>query len=374
MQSYVDSITGTLQRKTSRIGFSDLHEIARTLRRVYKLLKRGDELTSQQRVQMMCAGVASQRAVVVLGEEGGERTAMHSRASHLIFLMLCMAAARCARNGGAHAAWDGILCSWKKTAHAEGLFRDADPSNVAQVMDAALGMQAELLRQSAKPADDSLAHAYYAAARARLEGSLFGDSGGATTATLHFSDTLSRYSAEERENELSFVVSAAEAEAGQAAFRDLLTSFCAPRRYVPTRNRLAPTREASRQLAVECADVVSEAHALAMRGACEVWKHESDPVIKGCALLAGFFLMVQRVLDDEKTPFAGIVTLPFLVTAASKKLPFKLTSVGATGQWVICSANVASGPPTVLYRGSGLAALCDCVLILRHVLLSDVAR
>jgi hypothetical protein len=84
---------------------------------------------------------------------------------------------------------------------------------------------------------------------------------------------------------LSGVVAAAESETGQQLIRDLQLSFLLPAGVVGVRRSLLLSKEAAIR-ARDFAEASADAHAAAMRGADECWRHGSR-LEKTCALLAG---------------------------------------------------------------------------------------
>lgn len=163
---------------------------------------------------------------------------------------------------------------------------------------------------------------------------------------------------------LSSIVGAAESEAGQQVLRDLILSSRLPADVVRSRTHILLSRDMSQVAAKEHAQLVADAHDVAMRGALYAWQQDGDELHRACALLAGLQMVMLKKAPDIKTEaaFYGRVQLPYLATMRKRDAKPRIFVHPETNTWTVYSLRVDSGPE-VLLSATGAEGMQRCVAL-----------
>lgn len=204
------------------------------------------------------------------------------------------------------------------------------------------------------------------------------------------------------------LVEAANADFGVQVFRELISTFRAPRECLPPRRTIFYHKEIRRVLERDHFDIMNEAHHIATQTPLKVWTHGVVPVhlmitddvdlsdeqdskkrktyLDGehsieeqarrrreetlsdtdstlermCAVLAGMFVNLVDDVDRARTDdaFFGRVELPCFQTISSRQCPRAIKLFGFNGEWF--AYNLHAGQLKVHTRGKGLRGLCAC--------------
>lgn len=214
------------------------------------------------------------------------------------------------------------------------------------------------------------------------------------------------------------LVEAANADFGVQVFRELISTFRAPRDSLPPRRTIFYHKEIRRVLERDHFDIMSEAHHIATQTPLKVWTQgvvplelmneeseeqankknktfldseqqiedekrrrreqtlfDTDSTLERiCAILAGMFVNLVDDVDRARTDdaFFGYVELPCFQTMPTHQDPQKMKLFGFNGKWF--AYNVMNGKLTVHVKGIGLKGLCACaakVIATHHMKLNS---
>ena len=171
---------------------------------------------------------------------------------------------------------------------------------------------------------------------------------------------------------LAAIADIAESESGQSVLRDFILSFTLPRQVVGLRKTCLLTRQSNNRATKEYPVILGEAHDAAMRGAEYSFAEDQNIIHKMCALLAGIAVILtknaQSIRRDDA--FRGRVSLPFLETKLEKQFEFlpRMQYVSETDDWVVYTISGKTGMPSVEFRGGGYEGCCQaCLLFMNSV-------
>lgn len=159
---------------------------------------------------------------------------------------------------------------------------------------------------------------------------------------------------------LASLVAAAESEAGQSVFRDLVLSFKLPASVVGVRKALMLSRETNATATKSYTEILNAAHEAAMRGAEYEWTNSPDHVHLVCAVLAGLAVVLGKTPEAirKSDAFAGRIALPFLQCTPPAEGLSRICLLA--DEWVCYE--LTNGKARVLKRGLGFEGFCDSIL------------
>lgn len=163
---------------------------------------------------------------------------------------------------------------------------------------------------------------------------------------------------------LASIVDAAESEAGQSVFRDMVLSFKLPQEVVGMRRVLMLSREANAHATKNYTEILNSAHEAAMRGATWSWENDPDEVHKIAALLSGFAIILAKTPEAIRKgdAFAGRVVLPFIECCPPVAGTSRLGLIPSTGEWAVFTVS-DSGKVRVKCSASGFEGMCSTALV-----------
>ena len=166
-------------------------------------------------------------------------------------------------------------------------------------------------------------------------------------------------------------LAAGESELGQTILRDMVVSFSIPTAVLGVRGTLLIPRATAARVVDSYPEISQLAHETAMAGSVWVFENVEDDMRVACAVLAGLACLLaghDDLRSPQSNPFAGLVTLPFLVGRPSATGEASILHNAEVNSWTVYQHDASGGVRTKC-AASGLAGLFVCV----SCLLSDRA-
>ena len=384
----LERLCSRLNRKVSIPLTTDLavaeHEsIVRSMLKIRDVLLRGTHASDACKASVMCAGVSVFKRLSTRSDED-ETTNLKTTVSLMFALLVLMEESEVAATGDEDYEMDvddadeedsTLVRAWGNATLEQYMFPNGEPSSS---WESVLKSDAAVSRASLKAAmlvkDKGamatmwmLASTFFITSCGAMQASLLSGYVGEEEEsdnflTLDAAAFMSEANVDEEEKLLS-IVDAAESEAGQAVFRDLILSFRLPKAVVGVRRTLLLSRDANRIATQQYTEILNDAHNCAMRGPIYEYKSEkSDDTTRGCALLAGMAVLLYKNQDGirKDDAFSGRVVLPFLET-----IPFNgpmLTAVPGSSDWAVFE--IKNDAPRIHLKKQGIEGLKKGLLLL----------
>ena len=390
----VSDLASRLHRKAAseRLSLSAHLSIGRLLCKLRDAIVAGDELSKQEAIKILCAGISFYRRhtlgeVQEEEEDSSETIALLRQSATLIFVLLAAVESRSNGPSDLSSAQAVVEAAHKATlAHVLDLpsrkraapgdddaaataAADSGPSWEAvatQVTPGELTLSVLKLgaRALSRPTPPSAlnAHAdtFFRASAACMASRILLKEG-----NVDFKALSTQKHDVPREKRLLAMAQAGESEAGQSCLRDILLSFLLPPTIIGVRRHLLLSRAASTAAGVDYAEAVNTAHSVAMAGTEWIWKHGTSELERGCALLAGIAVLITRGGEDpmrKQDAFMGRMSFPWLETTAPTDGVKRLALLPEKKRWIVYKIDPKSGKPVLVCSLRGFEGLCDCLL------------
>ena len=308
---------------------------ARKLTRLRDLLLAGEVLSAEDLTILAAAGITAARR--------------EDEAALLVFVNLCIAAAKRGNEGTDEESPLEFFGSLQKLLESPGLGEEAE------IAAWALGRGVATLADGTLDALRPIARTFFLSSASVLQLRCLASEDDFLSLALHSKDGHSV--------SVDSIVAAADSEAGQVVLRDTYLSFALPMTLVGVRRHLLVTREAAHAATQSHPVATRDGHGVAMQGAVSVWETSDCETKKTAAVLAGLACLLTREGPDpirKGLPFGGKVMLPFLEPRPpSDPNSPRILLDRWTNRWSLFRLTRDSRPD-VLASGVGLAGLCVC--------------
>lgn len=371
---------------TMGMAVAEHESIVRSMLRIRDVLLRGKHASGPCKANVMCAGVTMFKRLSTRPEE--EDTSHLKTTVSLLFALLVLMEETDVAATGDDDAMDTdqpeeedntLVHAWNNSALETSMFPKGVP---ASSWGAVINSDAAVSRATLKAAQFvkdrgamdtmwTLACTFFRTSCCAMQASLLSGEVGEEEASDNFltldAAAFMTDANVDDEDKLLAIVDAAESEAGQAVFRDMILSFCLPKAVVGVRRALLLSREANRIATRDYTEILNDAHNCAMRGS--TYEYNSDKAcdtIRACALLAGMAVLLCKGQDGirKNDAFAGRVALPFLETLPADGP--RLTTVPGSSDWTVFE--IKGDAPKIYLKQEGLEGLKKGLLLLNSKL------
>lgn len=368
---------------TMDLAVAEHESIVRSMLKIRDVLLRGTHASSECKASVMCAGVTLFKRLSTRSEEE-DTSSLNITVSLMFALLVLMEESDVAATGDesedmqtddADEEDSTLVRSWGNATLESTMFpKEAPSSSWAAVLHSDAAVSRASLKAASLIKDKgamntmwTLASTFFRTSCSAMQSSLLSgnpmeEEASDNFLTLDAAAFMSEANLDEEEKLVS-IVDAAESEAGQAVFRDLILSFRLPKAVVGVRRTLLLGRETNRIATQNFTEILNEAHNCAMRGPMYEYRSEkADDTTRACALLAGMAVLLCKSQDSirKQDAFSGRVILPFLETIPCSGSI--LTTVPGSSAWAVFE--MRNDSPKIQLKQEGLAGLKKGLLLL----------